>query len=505
MDDMIDNFVSPKALRREPPMPLGDTVNYFSVSAATPPGAAHPSNTSLRLKLDNPHPDNPFRSSQLVNGRVHIQSPKSLQIPNLSLRVYFESRTLYWSLELQSPENKFEQSMSKIKTSGALNYENVVRHEVHRGVVPASNVTLSWNGPVQVQANQELVLPFSFIIPKRMTVTEWNDKPDAPRDLCPVERCPPSTLRDSRFGSVQWVVEAILDLVPNPTGEQGSDTLLRQSTDDQVVTRIAFPFVPSLEDVSLLRDEPFFGQDSRKDTFGTKRLSEEEIESGKKAVMERVRARGGKWEVYVKGFPAGKSTIWSELYTSAGGLVSTDASTLPIIVFLKHTGTQSSLKSLFRAAKHKPVHLRRAIVTLLRVSSTRGGKEIRPHVKSTLVRQQEFLFDGQASSSNSSGLAISYEDTDPVELDLTFDLQSGDQASTPAKLCTPSFRTPNFQLEYLLTVSLAFVEDGIERFVGRFPVQIIPAAEGDGNQLPAFEEAVGGDAPPTFDESVGVS
>ncbi|KAJ1302634.1 hypothetical protein OPQ81_002951 [Rhizoctonia solani] len=501
-------FVTHKALRREPPMPLGDTVNYFSVSAATPPGATHPSGTSLRIKLNSPHPDDPFRSGQLISGNILIQSPKPVQAPSLSLRVYFESRTLYWSLELKDPENKFDQTMSMIKNPSALSYENVMRHEVHRGVVPPSNVTLSWNTPVEVQANQELVLPFSFVIPRKMNITEYSDNSYAPRDLCPVERCPPSTLRDSRFGSVQWVVEAIVDLGPNPASRQDPDTLLRQATDDQVVTRIVFPFLPSLEDASPLRDEPFFGQDLRKDTFGSKRLTGEELESGKKTVVERVRARGGKWEVYVKGFPAGKSKMWSELFTPAGAIVSTDAATLPIIVFLKNTGTQSSLKSLFRAAKPKPVHLCRALVTLLRTASTRGGKEIRPHVNSTPVRQQEFLFEGQ--SSTSPGLPILQEDTDPVELDLTFDLQSdalsGNYASIPAKLCTPSFRTPNFQHEFLVTVSLLFAEDEVERFAARFPVQVVPAAEGDGNQLPAFEDAIGGDvAPPTFDESVGAA
>ncbi|KAL5640208.1 hypothetical protein ACGC1H_007476 [Rhizoctonia solani] len=492
------DFVSYKARRREPPMPLGDTVNYFSVSAATPPGATHPSGTSLRIKLDNPQPDHPFRSSQLVNGRVHIQSPNALQLPNVSLRVYFESRTLYWSLELQDPENKLGQTMSMIKNPSALTYENVMRHEVHRGVVPPSNVTLSWDAPVEVHPDQELVLPFSFMVPRKMCVTEWNENPYAPRELCAIERCPPSTLRDSRFGSVQWVVEAIIDLAPSPVANQDSDTLLRQSTDDQVVTRIAFPFVPSPQDVVPLSDEPFFGEDMSKDAFGSKRLSEEEVESGKKAVMERVRARGGKWDVHVKGFPAGKNTVWSELYTPAGAIVAADSESLPIIVFVKHTGAQSSLKSFFRASKPKPVHLRRAVVTLLRTSSTRGGKETRPHVKSIPVRQQEFLFDTESSSS-SPGLAISHQDADPVELDLTFDLQS---ESNPAKLCTPSFRTPNFQHEFLLTVTLLFVEDEVERFVGRFPVQIVPAAEVDGNQLPAFEEVAGGDAPPTFEESV---
>ncbi|CAE6396210.1 unnamed protein product [Rhizoctonia solani] len=496
------DFVGYKARRREPPMPLGDTVNYFSVSAATPPGATHPSGTSLRVKLDNPDADHPFRSSQLVNGRIHIQSPgKAFRIHNLSLRVYFESRTLYWSLELQSPENKFDQTMSMIKNPSTLDYENVMRHEVHRGVVPPSNVTLSWdNTPIEIQPEHEHVLTFSFIVPRTIRITEWSDHPSAPRDLVHNDRFPPPTLRDSRFGSVQWVVEAIADLAPNPHPNQDPDTMLRLSTEDQVVSRIAFPFVPSAQDVSSLWDEPFFGQDMRKDTFGSRKLSENEVESGKKAVTERVRARGGKWDVYVKGFPAGKNTVWSELYTPAGSVVPIDSPTLPILVYLKHTGAQSSLKSLFRASKPKPAHLRRALVTLLRTSSTRGGKETRPHMKNTPVCQQEFLFDTESSSS-SPGLGISYEDADPVELDLTLDLQSG---PNPVKLCTPSFRTPNFQHEFLLTVSLLFVEDDIERFVGRFPVQLVPAQD-DGNQLPAFEEAVGGDAPPTFEESVGRS
>ncbi|CAE7065499.1 unnamed protein product [Rhizoctonia solani] len=496
------DFISYKALRREPPTPLGE-VNYFSVSAATPPGATHTSGTSLRLKLDNPNPDSPFRSSQLINGRVHIQSSKALQSPKLSVRVYFESRTLFWSLELKDGEHKFDQTMSMIKNSSALTYENVMRHEVHRGVVPVTMSDIE-----QIEPDCELVLPFSFIVPRKMVVTEWRDHPSAPRDLCAVERCPPSTLRDSRYGSVQWIVEAVLDIAPSPTRNQDPDTLLRQSTDEQVVSRIAFPFMPSAQDVVPLLDEPFFGQDMRKDAFGSKRLSEEEIESGKKAVMERVRTRGGRWEAHVKQFPAGKSTMWSELYTPVGALVSTDTATLPLILFLKHTGAQSSLKSLFRAAKPKPVHLRRALVTLLRTISTRGGKETRPHVRNTPVREQEFLFDSESSSSSSCpGLAISYEDPNPVELDLTLDLQSdlpsGNHPCIPIHLCTPSFRTPNFQHEYLLTVSVWFVEDEIDRFVSRFPVQILPAAEEDGNQLPAFEEAVGGDAPPTFDESVG--
>ncbi|QRW22180.1 hypothetical protein RhiXN_09767 [Rhizoctonia solani] len=512
---MAETFASHKVMRGGPPMPLGDAVNYFSVSAATPPGTTHPSGATLRIKLDNPRPDTPFmiRSSQLISGRVLIQSPKSLRIPNLSLRVYFESRTLYWNLEPKKQRDNFDQ-MVMMMTKSQLDTEDemvpVTRHEVHRGIVPPSNVPLSWGAQIEVQPDQETVLPFSFIVPKKMTITEWSKHPYAPRELCRVERCPPSTLRDSRFGSVQWVVEAIMDLVPDPKSKQDYDTMLRQPTSGQVVTRIAFPFVPSLEDVSALRTEPFFGHDPAKDLYGSRRLSEEELESEKKAVMERVRARGGKWEVYSKGFPTGKSNMWSEVCTSAGATISTNSATLPILLFIKHGGAQKSMKSLFRTAKPVPVYLHRALVILSRVTSTRGGKEIKPHVNEVTVRQQEFLFDSQTSGSSApTGRAILYEDVEPVEVDLTLDLQSealyGNQQSIPARHLSPSFRTPNFQHEFLLTILLSFAGDKTDRSPVRFTVQVLPAAGEDGNQLPPFEEVATDVLPPAFAEGGGTS
>jgi hypothetical protein len=261
-----------------------------------------------------------------------------------------------------------------------------------------------------------------------------------------------------------------MDLTPSPTTKQDLDALLRQPTDDQIVTRIAFPFVPILEDVLPLRGEPFFGEDPSLDPFGSRRLSDEELETGKKAVMDRVRARGGIWEVYVKSFPVAGSNLWSEVgvcflcmalvdlygqvYTPAGAIISTDSSRLPIVLFLKHAGAQSGFKSFFRATKPKPVHLRRALITLLRITSTRGGKEVRPHVINTVVRKQEFLFDDQSSSSSPAGFTVSHEDPEPVEVDLTLDLQSEvsskDHPSIPVKNLTPSFRTPNFQHEVSL-------------------------------------------------------
>ena len=48
--------------------------------------------------------------------------------------------------------------------------------------------------------------------------------------------------------------------------------------------------------------------------------------------------------------------------------------------------------------------------------------------------------------------------------------------------------------QYLLTVSVWFSEDAIERFAARFPVQLVP---GDENELPLFEDVV--KDPPAFE------
>jgi hypothetical protein len=306
---------------------LGNTVNYFSVSAATHPALsadAHSSGYSIRVKLDNPHPDHPFHTGELVNGRVHIYAPPEtthLNVPKLSLRVYFESRTLFWSIELKQV-GKIGQKLQKVKHVATHDYEHVMKHEVHRGVVSPGNLTLSWNADSELdvtfepgvsEGRPEVALPFSFIIPRRMNITEYNECNEAPRDLCPIERCPPSTFRDSRFGSVQWVVEVIMDLVPNAQGAE-NDAMLRLPTEEQVLTRLVFPVMSSLEDVGVLRDEPFFGNNPQVDLFGSRLLGEREMEEGKKAIMERVRERGGKWETYVKEISLlNKSIVWSEV------------------------------------------------------------------------------------------------------------------------------------------------------------------------------------------------
>ncbi|KAF8600859.1 hypothetical protein BDV93DRAFT_525123 [Ceratobasidium sp. AG-I] len=501
--------------RHQPPQPLGSGAKYFSVSAATPPSLdkdSHPSGLVVRIKLNNPHPDQPFRTGELIHGQVHIYSRYGAlsehlnPSPRLSLRAYFESRTLFWGLEQKASSNKAKQKLDKAKSSSAQHYESVMRHEVHRGLVPADSFTLSWSIdgslPKVPGSDSEAVYSFSFQVPRRMRVNEYNKMEGAPRDMCAIERSPPPTFRDARDGSVQWVAEAVLSLDPSEPPEQ-DEAMLRLPTQATVVTRLVFPVTPALEDVGVLREELFFGNDPA-DSYGSRRLSEVEQESAKKATLNRVRSRGGQWETYVKNIRlANGSILSSELYAHSGARFATDSPNMPLVLFLKRMkGSSNPISSLFRS-KSRSIFAERASISLYRTTSTRGGKDAKPHVTSLLVQQHEMQLgetsQGSASSSKGGLLLPCDEHTDAVEIDLTFDLQNVSEIkiheetaqSTPAKLMTPSFRTPNIQHEYLLTVSVWLSEDAVELFaaVARFPVQVVP---GDENVLPLFEDVVKG-------------
>ncbi|CAE6478169.1 unnamed protein product [Rhizoctonia solani] len=501
--DPFGNYAGYYPLRAHPPRPLGPGVSYFPVSAATPLalGAdAHPSGYSIRIKLDNPHPNNPFRTSESIAGRLKIYAntdSRRLVVPRLSLRVYFESRTLFMGLR-RKESSALNQRIQKVKSTVAQDYENVMMHEVHRGVVPSGNITLSWDAQTRFEAalesgneHCEVSLPFSFIIPRRMTVSEYNEYSGAPRNFCYVPRCPPPTLRDSPVGSVQWVVEVVMDLVPSVHGEKDEKMLL-QPTDQQVITRLVFPVIPALGDVSRLRKEPFFGNDLESELFGSKRLRGTEVASGKKMLM-----REGEWDVYVKEIMVlEKYSVWSEVYVNSASRLSTDAPTFPLILFLKQTGTRaSSLPSFLRSSTPKYMHLVRAKVVFRCTTATRGGKEVKPHVRSVVIRRHEIRFDSNSSSST-PGIVIPTGDTAPLEVDLTFDVQSQQemdiapkgQFSVPGKILTPSFRTPNIEHEYDMMVSLLFEGDKTERIATQFPVQVVPSS-GE-NQLAPFQDTL---------------
>ncbi|KAH7338822.1 hypothetical protein B0J17DRAFT_392187 [Rhizoctonia solani] len=504
----MDPFISLGAntaynpMRRGPPQPLGLGTNYFPVSAATPlalTADAHPSGYSIRIKLDNPHPDNPFRTSELISGKLKIYSnanAERLVVPRLSLRVYFESRTLFAGLRLKQHEG-LSQKIQNIKSAGAQDYDNVLMHEVHRGVVPSENLTFSWDPRSQLDTlfepenqHSEISLPFSFVIPRKMIVTEFNQHSGAPRNLCPIKRCPPPTLRDSPYGSIQWVIEAVMDLVPNAEREK-DEMMLFQPTGQQVLTRLVFPVMPAPEDITPLRNDPFFGDDMDNQMFGSRRLSNEEVESGKKAIV----ARGGKWEGYVKEIAVlEKHNVWSEVYVNSGAQLSTNASVFPLILSLKHTGSRaSSLPSFLRSSKQKTLYLVRAAVVFRSKISTRGGKEVKPHVKSTAIRKHVLQFD---SNSATPGVAIPSGDAAPLEIDLTFDVQSTEEMdlgsrkmfTRPAQNLTPSFRTPNIEYEYYMMVMLLFKGDEVERVQTQFLVQVVPS--NTESQLAPFQDTL---------------
>ncbi|CAE6334944.1 unnamed protein product [Rhizoctonia solani] len=270
--------------------------------------------------------------------------------------------------------------------------------------------------------------------------------------------------------------------------------MLLQPTDQQVLTRLVFPVIPAPEDIAPLRQDPFFGTDLESELFGSKRLSGEDLEPKKKVLDDK----GEKWEAYVKEIAVlEKHFVHSEVYVTSGSQLPTDAPTFPLVLFLKHTGTRaSSLPSFLRSSKPpKTMHLVRAMVAVRCATSTRGGKEVKAHARNIVIRQHELRFDS-TSNSSTPGIAIPSGDAPPLEIDLTFDVQSqeemelaaGKQFSLPAKNLTPSFRTPNIEREYYMMVSLQFAGDEVERIATQFPVQVIPGSSE--NQLPPYQDAL---------------
>ncbi|KAG8750268.1 hypothetical protein FRC11_010576, partial [Ceratobasidium sp. 423] len=233
--------------------PIG-IVEPFPVTAATPVVLnedLHESGFCVRIKIRNPHPEQPFRTGESVEGHVHIfgqpdvpeskpNSSLALDLHRLSVRIYFESRTTFWHL---SPTNPDRQG----KSSVIQRVEKILRHEVHRGVVPLNTIVTSWfvDKPVTIPFTETLLgrphaaFGFSFTIPRKMVITETNNFDE---------------------GSVEWVAEAIMTLA-NGEPPRIDERMLHVSTSNTAITRLVFPVLPAGLDVGALRDEPFFGDD----------------------------------------------------------------------------------------------------------------------------------------------------------------------------------------------------------------------------------------------------
>ncbi|CAE6424744.1 unnamed protein product [Rhizoctonia solani] len=322
-------------------------------------------------------------------------------------------------------------------------------------------------------------LGFSFTIPRRMVITETNNFEGAPRGLCSFERCPPPSFRESE-GSVEWVAEAIMTLASGGS-PRTDERMLHVSTNNAAITRLVFPVLPAGLDVGVLRDEPFFGDDLGVDPLGA--LSRavrsdytltEGIELSDLAKLP--------WDCYSRAFNLSHGhLVESRIYVPSGAIISlgTASFTMKLSLKLQDTPGRNHLFGKFR--KSKPLVAKRLRIKLQRSISTRGGQEIKPHTSVILVRESYLDLDEPESRVEFSDALSSDGGVDLLNITAHFDLQTDGRYSKetaqpmmPVSALVPSFRTPNIQLEYMLTISIFFVGDSREYGAARFPLQIKP-------------------------------
>ncbi|CAE6502521.1 unnamed protein product [Rhizoctonia solani] len=487
-------------LVRATPLKIGPTaktpiglVKPFPITAATPVVLnedLHESGFCIRIKIRNPRPEQPFRTGESVEGHVHIfgqpdvpgskpNSSPALDLHRLSLRIYFESRTTFWHLSPTNPDRQGKSTIQRV--------EKILRHEVHRGVVPLNTIITSWpmDKPVTIPFMETLLgrphaaLGFSFAIPRKMVITETNSFDGAPRGLCSFERCPPPSFRESE-ASVEWIAEAIMTLT---SGEPPriDERLLHVSTNNAAITRLVFPVLPAGLDVGALRDEPFFGDD----------LGADLLEAHSRAVQPDYAFTEGvelsnlaklPWECYSRVLKLSHGhLVKSQVYIPPGATVSQDATlfTMRLSLNLQDAAGRNQLFGKFR--KSRPVIAKRLRIRLQRSISTRGGQEIKPHTSVILVRECHLDPDAPASRVEPRDAFFSDSGVDLLNMTVPFDLQTDGRYSKetaqpmmPVSALVPSFRTPNIQLEYILTASVLFVGDSREYVAARFPLQIKP-------------------------------
>ncbi|CAE6478343.1 unnamed protein product [Rhizoctonia solani] len=493
-------------LVRATPLKLGPTaktpvgfVKPFPVTAATPVALdedLHESGFCIRIKIRNPHPEQSFRTGESVEGHVHIfgrpdvpgskpNSSPALVLHRLSLRIYFESRTTFWHLNPTNPDRQGKSSIIQ-------RVEKILRHEVHRGVVPLNTIATSWSmdRPVTIPFTEILLgrphaaLGFSFTIPRKMVITETNSFDGAPRGLCSFERCPPPSFREPE-GSVEWVAEAIMILASGGS-PRVDERMLHVSTSNVAITRLIFPVLPIGLDMGALRDEPFFGDDLGIDLLGSRSRavrSDYTFTEG----MELSNLTELLLECYSKVWNLSHShLVESQVYVPSGAIVSQDSAflTMRFSLKLQDTPSRNQLFGKFRKSKH--VAAKRLRIRLQRSILTRGGQEIKPHTSVVLVRECHLDLDEPESRVESRGAFSSEIGVDLLNITVPFDLQTDGrylketaQPMIPVSALVPSFRTPNIQLEYILTISVFFVGDSREYEAARFPLQIKPGSHRD--------------------------
>ncbi|KDN46522.1 hypothetical protein RSAG8_04175, partial [Rhizoctonia solani AG-8 WAC10335] len=370
--------------------------------------------------------------------------------------------------------------------------EKILRHEVHRGVVPLSTITTSWpiDNSITIPFTEILLgrphaaLGFSFTIPRKMVITETNNFDGAPRGLCSFERCPPPSFRESE-GSVEWVAEAIMTLAGGGF-PRIDERMLHVSTSNVAITRLVFPVLPVGLDVGALRDEPFFGDDLGVDLLGSLSRavrSDYAFTEG----TELSNLAKFHWDCYSRVLNLSHGhLVESQVYIPSGAIISQDSASFTMRLSLKLRDTPSRNQLFGKFRKSRPVVAKRLRIRLQRSLSTRGGQEIKPRIsipRISIVLAREFHLDldGPESRAESRGALPSESGVDLLNITVPFDLQTDGRFSKettqpmmPVSALVPSFRTPNIQLEYILTISAFFVGDSREYEAARFPLQIKP-------------------------------
>ncbi|KAF8592896.1 hypothetical protein BDV93DRAFT_567206 [Ceratobasidium sp. AG-I] len=176
-------------------------------------------------------------------------------------------------------------------------------------------------------------------------------------------------LRRSEMHETGVHAEAALTLNPPEPPEQ-DEAMLRLATPGTVATRLAFPVTPMLTDVGVLREELLFGDDLAVDSFRSRRLSRVKQELGKKAIPNE----------YALGVPSGRLVrpFWC---TVLNILTKSGAHFVPSTC----DGELQSDIILVLLAQVKSIFAECASVSLYLTTSTRGSKEVKPHVTKYLA------------------------------------------------------------------------------------------------------------------------
>jgi len=227
---------------------------------------------------------------------------------------------------------------------------------------------------------------------------------------------------------------------------------------------------------------------------------------GKADSSNLFRGKGGEWRTYKKiiKLNSGKvmstgATVIVELSLPKPAIFQRSTPNLPFIVCIRFETAAPVQKGFLTKRTIKEIYIHRAKISLIRQTSTRGGKEVDAHTKVETIRT-EFLFPGVGGEKSLSlyagrGALNIQANSDTAVWEMEFDMQSenlvGEIGSSAMKenlkasTLVPSFRTPNVQVEYMITLTL--LVDGHGDFpIVRLPIQLLA---GDSSELPSFAEA----------------